>query len=136
VRLDPFQRCVHADVHAASHEQLRRVVNEPRWGLGEDLRRGVDQHPMLRHPAQHRVVAHGVAHEVGKLSECLHAGVAGADEDEGQLAAAMRVRRGGYRNLEPRQHVVSQVGRLGERLEAERVLGEAGNRQRADDRAE
>jgi hypothetical protein len=38
--------------------------------------------------------------------------------------------------LQPRQHVISEVNRLGQRLEAERVLGEARNRQRADNGAE
>jgi hypothetical protein len=44
--------------------------------------------------------------------------------------------RRGYRRLEPPQDVVAEVNRIREGLEAECVLREAGDRQRARDRAE
>ena len=82
-----------------------------------------------------RVVAQRVAGHVLHLGQRLDAGVAAADEDEGQRPAAdLRVGRGG-RHVEPVQHVVAQVDGLTDGLEADAVLAQAGDRQRPGDRA-
>ena len=66
----------------------RGVVAERRRDLGEDPRRRVDEHPAARRRAQARVVAQRVLDEVGQLRERLDPCVAGADEDERQVARA------------------------------------------------
>ena len=79
---------------------------------------------------------HGVSHEVGQLGQGLDACVAGADEDECQLgfgAVSVPLHDG---RLEPSQDVVAEMDRVRKILEAEAVLGQAGNRQAARDRAE
>ena len=131
VRLDGFERCVDVDFDSATREPFRGVVAEPARNLRQDLRRRVDEYPALLGSPQLGIVAHGVADEVGELAERFDARVAGSDEDEGQLAKAMRIGGRGCRRLEPAQDVVAQVDRVGQRLEAEGVLGEAGDRQRA-----
>jgi hypothetical protein len=97
------------------------------------VRRDVDEYPALAGVAELRVVAERVAHEVGQLGERLDACVTGADEDERELPLA--VDRGGRGGgcLEPAQHVIAQMDGVGERLEPERVLGEARDRQRPGD---
>ena len=54
-----------------------------------------------------RVEAERVAGQVGKLGERLDTRVTGADEDERQLAAAVRVGRRGCGGFEPQQHVIA-----------------------------
>ena len=83
-----------------------------------------------------RVALHRVGGEVLQLGQRLEAGVAAADEDVGeQLVAAGRV-LGRVRRLQRLDHVVAQPDRVGEALEADRVLGEPGHRQHPRDRAE
>ena len=72
--------------------------------------------------ADFRVVAERVARELLQFGERLDARVAGADEDEGQLAFAMARRGRGGGRFEPLQDVVAELDRVLERLEAERVL--------------
>ena len=84
--VDRLERRVDADLDPALGQLLGRVLAEPRRDLGQDLRRRVDEHPALRRVPEARVVAQRVADEVGELGERLDARVAGADEDEGQLA--------------------------------------------------
>jgi hypothetical protein len=91
---------------------------------------------VLRLVTQHGVVAKGVADEVGELGQRLYACVACADEEERQLAAPVLLRGRRICGFEPSQDMVAEVDRIGEGLEAERVIGETGNRQRARDRAE
>ena len=62
------------------------------------------------------VVTERIAHEVGELRERLDPGIAGADEDEGQLTPPILLRRCGRGRFEPAQDVVAQVDRVGERL--------------------
>jgi len=70
-----------------------------------------------------------------ELRERLDARVAGTDEDERELAGAVarRVRRG--RGFEPLQDVVAKLDRVLERLEAECVLCQPGDREGAGDGA-
>jgi len=48
VGLDGLERGGDANVDAARGELARRVVAERDRDLGEDLRGGIDQHPVLR----------------------------------------------------------------------------------------
>ena len=67
-----------------------------------------------------------------RCGERLDAGVARADEDEGEMRRSGREVGG----LELGEHVVAKRDRVGEVVEAESVLGEPRNGQRARDRAE
>ena len=70
------------------------------------------------------------------LAERLDAGEPAADEDERQQPAAqLRVPRG-RRDVDAAQHVVAQRDGLLDVLEADALLGQAGDGQRARDRAE
>ena len=126
-----------ADVDPAAAELAQR---RSRRGRLRHLRQHpvhrLDQDPAHAVQAGPRVAVHRVGGEVLKLGERLEARVAAADEDVGeQLLAARRV-LGGVRRLERLDQVVSQPDRVGEALEADRVPVEAGNRQRARDRAD
>ena len=136
VLLDRLERRADADLDPALGQLLGRVLAEARRDLRQDLRRCVDEHPALRRALEARVVAQRVADKVGELRERLDPRVAGADEDEGQLALAVVVGGGRVGRVEPLQDVVAQVDRVGEVLEAQRVLGEAWDRQGPRDRAE
>ena len=131
-----LQRRAEADVDAAAAQLAQRVVGELGVDLGQDAVGRLDQDPA--HPVQAgaRVALDRVGGEVLQLGERLEAGVAAADEDVGeQLVAAGRV-VGRVGRLERLDHVVAQPDRVGEALEADRVLGEAGHRQHPRDRAE
>ena len=99
-----------------------RVVGELAGNLGQDPIGGLDEdaaHPVQPGP---RVGCDRVGGEVLELGEGLEAGVAAADEDVGeQLLAPGRV-LGRVRRLERLDHVVAQPDRVGEALEADRVL--------------
>jgi hypothetical protein len=112
-------------------------ISTPRlssWRAAYSQRRHED--PALLRVPQLGVVAQRVADEVGELGQRLDARVARSDEDEGQLPQPVRVVRSGVCRLQPLEHVVAQVDRVGKGLEADAVLGQAGDRQRARDRAE
>ena len=131
-----LERRRHADLHAALRQLSRRVLAQVRRDLGEDLRRRVDEDPALPVTRKLRVVAKGVAGEVGELGQRFDPCVARTDEDEGEMrlgAAPIRLRRS---RLQPAEHVIAKVDRVREVLEAQAVLGEAGDRQRTGDRAE
>jgi hypothetical protein len=86
--------------------------------------------------ARPRIEVHRVRGEVLQLGERLEAGVAAADEDVGEhLLAPGRVLRR-VRGLERRDDVVAQPDRVGEALEADPVLGEAGDGKGAGNRPE
>ncbi len=124
------------DLDAAPGELLRRVLAEARRDLGQDLRRRVDEHPARARALELRVVAQRVADEVRELGERLDSRVARSDEDEREVrlgALAVVLGRGRF---EPAQHVVAELDRVREVLEAEPVLGEPGDRQRARERAQ
>ena len=97
--------------------------------LRQDLLRCVDEHPPLWGRAEQRVVAHRVAHEIGQLGERFDPRIAGADEDERQLAAPFRVGRRLGRGFQSPEDVVAEIDGVGERLEPEAVLAEPRDRQ-------
>ena len=122
------------DLDAAPRELRGRVLAEP-GGISGRIFGAASTSTQRCGASRGRVVAERVAHEVGELGERLDARVAGADEDEREVARrALGVAP--RRRLELLQHVVAEVDRVGEVLEAEPVLGEAGDRQRPRDRAE
>ena len=124
------------DVDAASAQLLHGVVGEVPRNLWQDPLRRLDQDPAHALQAGARVAVHRVDGEVLKLGQRLEARVAASDEDVGEeLLAAHRV-VGRVCLLERLDHVVSQPDRVGEALEADRVLVETGDRQRARDRAD
>jgi hypothetical protein len=96
----------------------------------------IHEHPMLLGIAQTRVVAEGVADEVGELGEGLDAGVAGSDEDEREMGPHARWVALGRCGLQLTEDVVAEVDRVREALESERVLWESRNRQHARHGAE
>ncbi len=124
------------DLDAASGELLRRVLAEARRDLRQDLRRRVDEHPARSRTLELRVVAQRVADEIRKLGKRLDSRVAGSDEDEREVRLCTLAVVLGRGRFEPAQHVVAEVDRVGEVLEAEPVLGEPGDWQRARERAE
>ena len=67
---------------------------------------------------------------VGELGESLHACVTRPDEDEGHEPRPRFLVERSVGCLELLEDMVAQVDRIGERLEGEPVLGEAGNRER------
>jgi hypothetical protein len=134
--LDGLERGVDANVDAAPRELPCGVVAEAAWDLREDLRGRIHQNPVLLLVAQGWVVAQRIAYEIRELAECLDPRIAGADEEEGQLTAPLPGTRRGSRGFEPAEDVVAQMDCIRKRLEAERVLGEARDGQRARDRAE
>ena len=81
------------------------------------------------------VVAGGVAGHVLQLGERLDAGVAAADEDEGEGRVADRGVAGGGGDVHLLEDVVAQADGLLDGLEADAVLGEAGDGEGAGDRA-
>ena len=123
VGADLLERRAEADVDAAAAQLAQRVLGE----LGVDLRQdpvgGLDQDPA--HPVQAgpRVALDRVGGEVLELGERLEAGVAAADEDVGEQLVAAGGVVGRVRGLERLDHVVAQPDRVGQRLEADRVVG-------------
>ena len=132
--VDRLEGDADVDLDPALRQLACSVLTEAARDLGQDLRRGVDEHPAPRLFAQLGVVAARVRDEVGQLRQRLDARVAGADEDEGQLSRrGPRAHRGG---IESAQDMIAQVDRVGEVLKAEAVVGEARDRKRPRDRAE
>jgi hypothetical protein len=91
---------------------------------------------VLRDLAQDGVVPQGIAHKICELRQCLDTGVPGTDEHEGELASLVLFGGCGGCGLQSAQHVGPQVDRVRERLEAKRVLREAGDGQRPRNGAE
>ena len=108
-----------------SVEDAPGVRAEPAGDLREDRLRGVDEDPPPGDVAHGRVVAHGVAHEVGQLGQGLDPRVARAHEHEREVALGLGPDGALGGQLELAEHVVAQVDRVGERLEAQAVLGQA-----------
>src|SRR5213078_3693861 len=106
-------------------ELLRRVFAQPGRDLRQDLRCCVDDDPVLwRFAHLGRVVTERVASQVGELGERLHARVAGADENEGELSASVLLGWSGGCGFEPEQNMVAEGDRVCQILEAEGMLRE------------
>src|SRR5262245_6689144 len=121
------------DLDAATLEPASRVAAEPARDLREDLGRGVHENPALGNALELRVGAQRCLRHVVELGERLDARVAGADEDEAELRRVLWIDR---RALELQEDVVAEPDCVGEVLEADAVLGQAGYRQGAGRRAE
>ena len=134
--LDRLERRPQPDLDAAAAQLAHRVVGEGQVDLGQHPVAGLDQDPA--HPVQPRarVAVHRVGGEVLELGERLETGVAAADEDVGEQLLAPRRVLGRVRHLERLDHVVAEPDRVGEALEADRVLVEPRDRHRARDRAD
>ena len=129
--LGPLEGGRDPDIDAALGEKLRCVLPEPARDLGEDLRGGIHQNPVLASVSECRVVTQRVPNEVHQLGQRLDTRVAGSDEDERQLALDVgRIEdcRGG---LESAEDVVPKPDCVREVVEAEAVVGEAGDREHA-----
>ena len=124
------------DLHAAALQVLLAVGAQLRADLGKDLVGGVDEdeaHVLAGHVV---VVLGRVAGHVLDLADGLGAREAAADEDEGErLAADVLVVRG-VGLVELLEDVVAQADGLLDALHADALLGEAGDREGAGDRAE
>ena len=81
------------------------------------------------------VIARGVAGHVLQFAECLHTREAAAHEDEGEGRVADRGVAGGGGDVHLLDDVVAQADGLLDGLEADAVVGEAGDRQGARDGA-
>ena len=124
------------DLDAAALEVLLAVLAQLRADLGKDLVGGVDQDEAHVLALDVRVVLGRVARQVLDLADGLRAGEAAAHEDEGQrLAADVLVGRG-VGLVELLEDVVAQADGLLDALHTDALLGEAGDREGAGDRAE
>ena len=86
---DRGKRRADVDLDPTLRELAGGVVAEPGRDLGQDLRRRVDDRPAPRASSEARVVAERVIDEIGELGERLDAGVARADEDEGECTRGL-----------------------------------------------
>src|SRR5579864_7742570 len=136
VRFEELERRPDPDLDAALRQLPGGVVAEAGRDLREDRRRRVDENPPLPHSGELWVEAQGVADKVAELGERLDSGVARPDEDKGQLPLSVALCARGRGGLEAAQYVISQLDRVLERLEAEGVLLQSGDRQRARHGAE
>lgn len=123
------------DLHPTALQVLLAVGTQLRADLGEDLVGGVDQdeaHVLALHAG---VVRGRVAGHVLDLTDGLGAREPAAHEDEGQrLAADLLVGRG-VGLVQLLQDVVAQPDGLLDALHTDALLGEAGDREGAGDRA-
>ena len=103
--------------------------------LGRDAVERLDQHPARLHAAERRLRGDGLLREVGQLRERLDAGVAAADEDEGEVLLPLLRVGGGRRAGDVLEHPVAGADGLLDRLEADAALGETRGREDAADRA-
>lgn len=123
------------DLHATALEVLLAVRAQLRADLGKDLVGGVDEDEAHVLALDVRVVLGRVPGHVLDLTDGLRTGEATADEDEGQrLAADLLVGRG-VGLVQLLQDVVAQADGLLDALHADALLGEAGDREGAGDRA-
>ena len=74
--------------------------------------------------------------EVLQLAQPLNAGVAGAHKYKPEVLAAARWVFERLGDVQALQHLVAQGGGVGERLQADPALGQAGDRQAARHRAQ
>lgn len=131
---DERRRC--ADLDASPFQLVSGVASKRLRHLRQDPRGRVNQDPPHRTAAQARMVPKGFAHEVLKLGQRLDARIAGADEEKGQVLLDPFRRGLLVGGVELSKRVVAQHDGVGQRLERERVLCQALDRQPAWNRAE
>jgi hypothetical protein len=136
VLLYGFEGSRDPDVDSALPELPRCVLAQPSGNLGEDLRRGVDEHPALPDVLESGIEPRRVVEEIGQLCQRLDSCVAGAHEDEAEVALGVVRGQRRVRELQLAEDVVAQVDGVRKALEPQAVFGEAGDRQRSRDRAE
>jgi hypothetical protein len=129
-------RRAEVDLDAPLLQVLQAPLAELRADLGEDLVRGVDEDEAHVLALDVRVVRGGVAGHVLDLADGLRAGEPAADEDEGERPAADLLVGRGVGLVQLLEDVVAQADGLLDALHADAVLGEAGDREGAGDRAE
>jgi hypothetical protein len=127
--LDRDEPRLRPDLDAALAEPVRRVRRQGGIELGQDPVRGLDHDPahVDRHPA-------GVRSERGpcevlELTDRFDPGEPRPDENEPQRGAAFLSVGGLGGGVELREDPVAEPDRLRQGLEADRVLGESGDRQ-------
>ena len=117
------------DVRTSTPRRRSSAVANSRE-LGGDLRHHalarLDEDEAQALDARARIEVDDVGGEVLQLGQALEPGVAGADEHVGQQRASRRLVLDRLGALERLQDLVAQRDRVGERLEAHRVLPEAG----------
>ena len=124
------------DFDPSAAQLVDGVGAQLRPDLGQDPVRRLDQHePQVGRPDP-AVVAGGVPGQVLQLGERLHPGVAAADEDEAERPPAARLVIRRLRHVQAVQHLVTQVDRFFDGLEADPLLGQTRDRQGAGDRAQ
>ncbi len=101
--------------------------------LGKNSVRCLDQNPLLLLRADVVVVTARVTSHVLQLRQSLHAGVAAADEDEGQGGRTDRGVAGGRGDVELFEDVVAQADGFLDGFEADTVLRQSGDGERARD---
>ena len=106
-----------------------------RRDLGHDAAHRLDEVEVRLVEGELRVVLEQRARERAELGEDLDAGEAAADDDEGEQALALGTGREVRRLVEVREHAVADRDGLFDRLEADRVVGDAGDREGARDGA-
>ncbi|CAM5632039.1 hypothetical protein SAURM35S_07714 [Streptomyces aurantiogriseus] len=130
-----LQAGAQADVDVAAAQFADRVAAHVLADLRKDPVGGLDEDPFHVLGLDVVVVARGVAGHVLQLAERLHAGEAAADEDEGEGGVADRGVAGGGGDVHLFDDVVAQADGLFDGLEADAVVGEARDGQRAGDGA-
>jgi hypothetical protein len=103
--------------------------------LPEDARSSLDHGPAQRFVVKPTVLAQGCAGEPASLSRQLEPGESTADDNERAEARAGVSVVGRIRELQLPQDALAEVDRLSDRLEAVRVLVDAGDAKRPGDRA-
>ncbi|MEX2486482.1 MAG: hypothetical protein WD377_02570, partial [Nitriliruptoraceae bacterium] len=128
-------RSVEIDVDAAFAERGERVVGRSATKRAEQPVGGLDEDDAHVVDVEARVVApQHVIDEFGERSGKLDTRRTSAGDDERQVAVSTPIRPG-RGDLEAAQYVVPQRERLGQRLETEGVLGDAGDAEIARHRA-
>ncbi len=134
--LTSSERRVRAHLDAAPAQLALGEPGQARRDLLHDALARLDQHPAHPLRAAAGVELDRLGGEVLQLGEPLDAGVAGPDEHEAQVLGARGRVLQRLGDVEAVEYLVAQRGGVRERLQADRVLGEPGDRQRARDRAQ
>ncbi len=124
---------MHLDPPLAQH--LLGEAGELGVQPGQQRVLGFDEHPaeIARHDG--RIASHRIPRQRFQLRQGFDAGIAAADERERQVVAPLLVVSETLGHVELMQHAIAEPDRIGQRLEANGVVGQTGNGQRGGDRA-